>query len=438
SILLNLIAYLASCRIILSFDSPEQRRFVVFAIAALSLAPSVVVWSLQPMKDVVFFFLIVAFFGSARKWQQLWSDPARPFPATGALLTWSAAMAVTVYGLSGIRWYFAFMVLLASLVFFLMTIISTRRHFAAAASALLLFVLLLSSFFAGAGSYVPPPIRAAVRNIHDTIVLPQTLVGLLASARRGFDRSGGATLIGAGGAIRKLDRNIGAKEMPVVAAPAPLPASYQQKVEIDKKRTEDAAHPDAPSATASMGAKAPAATSTAPPPGAVPATVALAPPEATGMQQPESEEEGASVSPGTVLMPGSTAGRLIAGTAAIVLPQWVARRIGVLDVRGGRGLWLFAEVDTIFFDIVLAFAIISMIRAARQRTLRAPVFWMIFMVTFTVGASLAYTVSNFGTLFRHRGMFLVGLILLPVAAAGSRRVQPATALEAGSTDVTSL
>jgi hypothetical protein len=35
----------------------------------------------------------------------------------------------------------------------------------------------------------------------------------------------------------------------------------------------------------------------------------------------------------------------------------------------------------------------------------------------TLTLMLAYTVTNFGTLFRHRGMMLMGLILVPLLVA---------------------
>lgn len=100
----------------------------------------------------------------------------------------------------------------------------------------------------------------------------------------------------------------------------------------------------------------------------------------------------------------------------MILPRAIAQRLGILDVRGGRGLWLFVEVDTITFDVVCVFCLAALIGAVKRRELRAPVFWLIFMVTIVVGGLLAYTVSNFGTLFRHREMVLLGLLLLPLAA----------------------
>jgi magnesium-transporting ATPase (P-type) len=116
--------------------------------------------------------------------------------------------------------------------------------------------------------------------------------------------------------------------------------------------------------------------------------------------------------------------RVLAGTGAIVLPHSLGQWLGIFDVRGGRSLWLFVEIDTIVFDMVLAFAVFSMAVAVRRRTLGAPVFWLALFVTGTIGLALVYTVSNFGTLFRHRDMLLVGLVLLTLAAAA-----PAARLE---------
>jgi hypothetical protein len=55
------------------------------------------------------------------------------------------------------------------------------------------------------------------------------------------------------------------------------------------------------------------------------------------------------------------------------------------------------------------------------------VFWLTLLVTVAIGLALVYTVSNFGTLFRHRDMLLAGLVLLPVAlaASGGRAVKDA-------------
>jgi len=160
----------------------------------------------------------------------------------------------------------------------------------------------------------------------------------------------------------------------------------------------------------------------APPPARVitpkPAAVPVPKTSGTAVSRPD------DAATGTVAIPASHTARFLAGTAAMVLPRAIAQRLGILDVRGGRGLWLFVEVDTIAFDVVLVFCFAAVIGAVRRRELRAPVFWLILTVTVVVGGLLAYTVSNFGTLFRHREMVLLGLLLLPLAALPAKSQVP--------------
>jgi hypothetical protein len=106
----------------------------------------------------------------------------------------------------------------------------------------------------------------------------------------------------------------------------------------------------------------------------------------------------------------------------MIIPRTIAQRLGILDLRGGRGLWLFADFDTIVFDVVCLFCIVALVGAIRRRERLEPAFWLILIVTVVIGGLLAYTVSNFGTLFRHREMVLLGLLLLPLAALPTTNV----------------
>src|SRR5205807_4546068 len=161
AILLNVAAYLGCCAIILSFGDATPRP-VVFAIAVLSLSPSAIVWSLQPLKDVTFLFLVVSFFGAARVWQQLWRGDANRRQLVHGVV-WSVLLAALLYGISGIRWYFGAVILTAAVPFAVMTIAgASSRIPAAAVSLLLLLPLSLAAFFVAAGPYIPPSIRNAV------------------------------------------------------------------------------------------------------------------------------------------------------------------------------------------------------------------------------------------------------------------------------------
>ena len=59
---------------------------------------------------------------------------------------------------------------------------------------------------------------------------------------------------------------------------------------------------------------------------------------------------------GAVILPTTPASRLFTGYVAMIVPHVIAERLGLIHVGGGRGLWLFADVDTLVFDAVLLFA----------------------------------------------------------------------------------
>jgi hypothetical protein len=412
AVLLNVAAYLGCCRAILSFGDPKQYRSVVFAIAALSLSPSAVVWSLQPLKDTLFLFLVAAFFGAARLWQQLWSDEAHPRRLPRAVVT-TLVMVVVLYGISGIRWYFGIVIVLASLPFVLLTTIRSRQRWAVVANALVLVPLLGAAFLSGAGPYVPTPVREAFlgRDVKKHVELPNTLLGYVGQAREGFDRAGGATMIATGGTTRQFEATLDAKkprEQPSGALAVAPPVKSSVPHELPPAAPRVRAAPVPIPMSSAMGVQ-PA------PVHPVAVAAALAVVSVTALATPAPAVKGVSSS-ATVSVPSSRMARLVAGTAAVVLPHVIAQQLGILDVGGGHGLWLFVELDTIAFDVVLIFALVSLVRALRRGSLRAPVFWMILLVTLAIGGALVYAVSNFGTLFRHRDMVLLGLALLPLAA----------------------
>jgi len=110
--------------------------------------------------------------------------------------------------------------------------------------------------------------------------------------------------------------------------------------------------------------------------------------------------------------------RIISGFAAMFLPRRVAQAFRLIRVGGGRGLWLFVELDTVVFDLVLLFAIVycagTLIRSRGQVT---PLFVMLSLVFVMLAGPMIYTVTNFGTLFRLREMLYVIAAILPVTLA---------------------
>ena len=73
-VLLNLFCYLGTIALLVRWSraQPATRTAVAVAIAAISLTPSLVLWSLQPLKDSLFQFLFVAFVVACAMWQRAW------------------------------------------------------------------------------------------------------------------------------------------------------------------------------------------------------------------------------------------------------------------------------------------------------------------------------------------------------------------------------
>lgn len=109
----------------------------------------------------------------------------------------------------------------------------------------------------------------------------------------------------------------------------------------------------------------------------------------------------------------------------MLLPRAAGESLGLFHIGGGRGFLWLTDVDTLLFDLALIlslFIIGTHFRAAR----RDPLFWMLVALTLLIGIPLAYTVTNFGTLFRLRETVYLGVILAPAAAiAASARHAPA-------------
>ena len=109
---------------------------------------------------------------------------------------------------------------------------------------------------------------------------------------------------------------------------------------------------------------------------------------------------------------------MFTGAVAMLIPHALAQWLGMIDVGGGRGLWLFADLDTLVFDLVLLFT--SVYCAAtlhRKRARVTPLFVLLFLVFMVTAIPLAYSVSNFGTLFRLRQMLYALMALLPLTLA---------------------
>ena len=324
ALFMNCAAYLATCAIIVRLQ-PRVNGAVLFAVAALAFGPGTILWSLQPLKDTVFELLIAAFIFVCARWQE------RP------KIWLAAAMVALGYALSGVRWYFGAIAWAACGLFFLITALRAPRRGWTLVAGAAIFAIMSQAVRIGGGSDVAEPVRRLL-DPRETVASPwrpSQVTHAIAKARKGFERSPGATTI----------------------TPGPL----------------------------------------------------LAPPSAPSVPRPLSPVP----SP-----PPTFASRMLSGVAATFLPRVVGQALGLVRVGGGRGQWIFAELDTIAFDAALLFAIVYIARSRRRVT---PLFGMVLLVLIVTAGPMIYTVANFGTLFRLREMLYFLVAILPVTLAPDPR-----------------
>jgi hypothetical protein len=466
ALVLNLFCFLGMAFVIVRWSARHERARMAgrIAIAAIALSPAFIVWSSQPLKDTLFQFMVIAFMAACAAWQRGWATAASSWSRVAAGASMSAAMVL----LSGIRWYFAFVILMVASAFaVLVALRAPNRKSIAFASAAGLLIVLSRAFLYGGGAYVPDQLRDALTlsaNASTLVDLPSTIAGRIENARRGFELSGGATQIGAGTKIAKLEtapppqpKAVTAApskppEQPAVVAVPPLPpppevsasaqktSSRQKAVAAPPSRrhveTAVARKPEAP--VVKKPAEVPAPPAEQPRLMAKPVARPVANPILRTTPKLTSQPALAPAAPAQIVAPKSRAGRLAAGAAAVLVPRMVGQRTGLIQISGGKNLWWFSDIDTVFFDLIALIAIFSILRSLRHASFRNPIFWLIVAVTVLISFPLIYTVTNFGTLFRLREMIYLGLVLIPLALATAPQKEPVRVTDESATDVPSM
>ncbi|HEU4886342.1 MAG TPA: hypothetical protein VFV49_00540 [Thermoanaerobaculia bacterium] len=140
---------------------------------------------------------------------------------------------------------------------------------------------------------------------------------------------------------------------------------------------------------------------------------------------------GTTIAPGPSVastpIPQTIADRMITGFSAMFLPRFLAQSLGLIRVGGGRGFWLFAEVDTIVFDLLLLYVVVHCMRALRDGSARATPLFVLLILVFAITAGLMiYTITNFGTLFRLRLILYAVAVVTPVTLRKREREENAT------------
>ncbi len=532
-ILINLFAYLGTCAVILRVGAVNGVVAwpALFALAALSFAPGPIVWSVQPLKDPLFLFLIAAFIGSAAAWQDAW----RTGRGARAMMLYSLSLMALLYAIAAVRWYFGVVLLVAAIPFFVVCAATAPRKGRASAASVLLFLVLSQAVAVGAGSYLPQPFAEILRPGHqssDLATISRRVGAMLGKSRERFEATGGASAIHVGPNIQALERDSpplqpsrarqvsgeeGAPELPAApgttgaGTPTAAPAASSEPAQVQV--TEGLAVPELsatesrsglprtaqPTLSAGESGTTVAGRPTMPDPASPEPARVLVHEELAGPEPPTTVASEESPSPlvpraehpalavtgrsalaqgrasaestkGTVRLPGtpklppssppqspyrvgdsapplraapstpssrhpmieekpvrrsldgdpasdrklpaSTSARVVSGIAAAVLPRFVNHAFGLVEIGGGQGLWLISELDTLVFDLVLLVALFCVFAALRRGGMRSAALWLDLSTTLMILVLLAYTVSNYGTLFRHRTMVFIGLCMV--------------------------
>jgi hypothetical protein len=285
-------------------------------------------------------------------------------------------MCAALFALSGIRWYFSVIAWGAAAFFLVLTTLQTHQKAWAFVTSTMLLVLLAQSARLGGGSDLPTTYKRLLNPMTALQWRPAASQEHLAYVRNGFDTTPGATSIGEGRAL--------VHPAAATAVPRSTPASV--------------ARPGTSHTTA----------------------------VAEGAGQPDIAPVVPVTGKTTTVLPTTLTARVITGFAAMFLPRMLGESLGLIRVGGGRGLWVFAETDTLLFDVVLLYTIFYCARALRRGDARITATFIFCLLVFVMTAGpMLYTVNNFGTLFRLRLMVYVAAAILPLTLRRSAGVSPA-------------
>lgn len=144
-VLLNFLAYAGTTRLLLWLAGDRPGVAARASVAFLAISPSLFLWSLQPLKDVLVAFLITAVIALLTRLYQLGRGDGEAPGRWRAIAGIACLAAVATYALAGIRWYVAFVIIAATALVGLAGAITSSRlaHRAGAIGAVaILFVAL--------------------------------------------------------------------------------------------------------------------------------------------------------------------------------------------------------------------------------------------------------------------------------------------------------
>jgi hypothetical protein len=429
AILLNCAIYLASMLLVLRWSERHQiaSHLTAIPVFGMSFLPAILLWSLQPLKDPFFMLLILLLALLLNAFYRGWSQPR---PRVAALWGIGALLVVAVYLVAGVRWYYALIALVAAAAagVGLLTVREPREIIVRLVSVVLLVAVGLQALVAGAGMYVPPAVRSILQpwefNANSSISPFQAVTREAASARANMDAYVNATTaIRSGARTSNEGPGLGADELRPVESKSVPPATgtvQPTSAMVGASQTTPkptAAKPTAPKPTAAK-------------PTALKPTAPLV--QANRPSPGRRDAHAAVARPSPPPMPKTTAQRLIAGGVALLLPRSLGNALGLISIGGGRGMMWFADVDTVLMDILLLIVLAVIVRSFRRGAWKDVFVWYLLFVTVGIFLALAYTISNYGTLLRHRGMMLTTAMLLAIVAPRISSSRATIAAEANS------
>jgi hypothetical protein len=368
---LNLVLYAVLCLIIVLTWRPQGdwRRDLpaIVLLASLSLTPGVVFHSTQVLKDDL--FMLLAAFCAVGVLLMLRAVHAesreRLLPGTLGLVL----LLTGLYFAAGIRTYYAVIVwgvLMATMLLFAWrgSAVRTAR---ALVAAVVVAALAGAAVRTGAGAYASfidaVTAASAGRDPEGGFSLQRLWIraraavaastGIVAEAREGFVRTGGAT-------------NVAAR------APGESPDTAT-------------ATSDAPA----MPVESPEADPGPSPPALV--------------DRPSG--------------PGTHLGRVLLGLALLFVPISALQATSAVAIPGGRGLLVFTDLDTLFIDATVVAGLVLLYRRWDMARAQRAYVCFLLVLSGTLAVLMAYVVTNFGTLVRLRMMAIVPLWLVALAAS---------------------
>jgi hypothetical protein len=131
-----------------------------------------------------------------------------------------------------------------------------------------------------------------------------------------------------------------------------------------------------------------------------------------------------SVQFGFTPAPGTFVGRceqLAQGSLVLFVPISLLRAASVVTFAGGAGLLLITDVDTILVDAAIVASLFLLVVSARRVGIFPSSVFALVLAMLTIG-SLAYVVTNYGTLFRLRLLGVTPFWMLAALFSAQRRV----------------